>query len=96
MLQLLNFFYRWSFLEVYANESFPDGSQAKAAGMVEGFLTGELMYKAYENTKAGYCDSDPDYCLKLGRFLGENLKWISAQIANNPGNKYWYQVGTNL
>ena len=85
-------FCRWSFLEVHTNGSFPDSTQAMAAGMTEGFLTGELMYKAYQNTLAGYCDAEQDFCVKLGRFLGENLKWISAQIADNPGDKYWYQV----
>lgn len=60
--------------------------------MTEGFLTGELMYTHYQNTLAGYCDGDPDFCMKLGRFFGDNLKWISMQIANNPGDKYWHQV----
>ena len=63
-----------------------------AAGLVEGSLTGELMYKNYQNTLAGYCENDIDFCMKLGRFLGENLKWLSSQIADNPGDKYWYQV----
>ena len=63
-----------------------------AAGMLEGFLTGELIYKNYRNIYAGYCDSDPDICVKFKRFSGKNLKWISTQIANNPNDKYWYQV----
>ncbi|XP_074636174.1 putative phospholipase B-like 2 [Acropora palmata] len=82
----------WSVLEVHTNSSFPDNVQASAAGMIEGSLTGELMHKAYQNTLAGYCESDIDFCKKLGKFLGENLKWISAQIANNPEDRYWYQV----
>ncbi|XP_068679671.1 putative phospholipase B-like 2 [Montipora foliosa] len=82
----------WSFLEIHTNASFPDKLQAMAAGLVEGSLTGELMYKNYQNTLAGYCENDIDFCMKLGRFLGENLKWLSSQIADNPGDKYWYQV----
>ncbi|XP_068748317.1 putative phospholipase B-like 2 [Montipora capricornis] len=82
----------WSFLEIHTSASFPDKLQALAAGLVEGSLTGELMYKYYQNTLAGYCEDDVDFCKKLGRFLDENLKWISAQIADNPGDKYWYQV----
>ena len=85
-------FIRWSILEVHTNSSFPDKVQATAAGMIEGSLTGDLMHKAYQNTLAGYCESDIDFCMKLGKFLGENLKWISAQIANNPEDRYWYQV----
>ena len=50
------------------------------------------MYKAYQNTLAGYCDSDPDFCTKLGKFLSDNVKWITAEIASNPGDKYWYHV----
>ena len=88
-------FIRWSILEVHTNSSFPDNVQASAAGMSEGSLTGELMHKAYQNTLAGYCESDIDFCKKLGKFLGENLKWISVQIANNPEDRYWYQVTCN-
>ncbi|CAH3157788.1 unnamed protein product [Porites lobata] len=82
----------WSFLEVHSNGSYPDMTQAVAVGMTEGFLTGELIYKAYQNTLAGYCDSEPEFCMKLGRFLAENEKWMMAQITSNPGDKYWYQV----
>ncbi|KAM7451985.1 putative phospholipase B-like 2 [Porites harrisoni] len=82
----------WSFLEVHSNGSYPDMTQAVAVGMTEGFLTGELMYKAYQNTLAGYCDYEPEFCMKLGRFLAENQKWMMAQISSNPGDKYWYQV----
>ena len=67
-------------------------TQAVAVGMTEGFLTGELIYKAYQNTLAGYCDSEPEFCMKLGRFLAENEKWMMGQITSNPGDKYWYQV----
>ena len=67
-----------------------------AAGLVEGSLTGELMYKNYLNTLAGDCENDVDFCMKLGRFFDENMKWISAQIADNPGDKYWYQVSESF
>ena len=67
-------------------------TQAVAVGMAEGFLTGELIYKSYQNTLAGYCDSEPEFCMKLGTFLAENDKWMTTQIAGNPDDKYWYQV----
>ena len=86
------FYQRWSFLEVHSNASLSDKTQAMAAGMVEGTLTAELIYKGYQNTLAGYCDAEPDFCMKLGKFLSENLKWMMEQIANNPNDEYWYQV----
>ena len=85
-------FYRWTFLEIHSNASLSDAVQAKAAGMTEGSLTAELMHKSYQNTLAGYCDAEPEFCETLGKFLGDNLKWISEQIASNPTDKYWYQV----
>ena len=85
-------FYRWTFLEIHSNASLSDAVQAKAAGMTEGSLTAELMQKSYQNTLAGYCDAEPEFCETLGKFLGDNLKWISKQIASNPTDKYWYQV----
>ena len=63
-----------------------------AAGMAEGALTAEVMYKGYQNTLAGYCNAQSDFCTKLGRFLGENLKWMMEQIASNPNDEFWYQV----
>ena len=66
-----------------------------AVGMIEGALTAELMYKGYQNTLAGYCNADPDFCMKLGKFLSENLKWMMEQISSNPNDEYWYQVRLN-
>ncbi|XP_020631773.1 putative phospholipase B-like 2 [Orbicella faveolata] len=86
----------WSFLEVHSNASLPDKTQAMAAGMAEGVLTAKLMYKSYQNTLAGYCDADPDFCTKLGKFLGENLKWMMEQITSNPKDEYWYQINLIL
>lgn len=86
----------WSFLEVHSNASLSDKTQAMAAGMAEGALTAELMYKGYQNTLAGYCDAEPDFCTKLGRFLGENLKWMMEQIASNPKDEFWYQINLIL
>ncbi|XP_078362141.1 putative phospholipase B-like 2 [Oculina patagonica] len=86
----------WSFLEVHSNASLPDKTQAMAVGMTEGSLTAELMYKGYQNTLAGYCNADPEFCTKLGNFFGDNLKWIMGQIESNPNDQYWYQISLIL
>lgn len=86
----------WTFLEIHSNASLSDAVQAKAAGMTEGSLTAELMHKSYQNTLAGYCDAEPEFCETLGKFLVDNLKWISEQIASNPTDKYWYQINLIL
>ena len=59
---------------------------------MEGILTGDFISKGYQNTWADYCTGDPDFCLKLGRFLADNTKWMMTQIDSNPDDKYWYQV----
>lgn len=38
---------RWGYLEIKTNPAFPDTVQAYAAGLAEGILTTDMIYKAY-------------------------------------------------
>ena len=66
--------------------------QSRAAGMVEGYITADLISMHWKNTLAGYCVSDLKMCQKIKQFLDENNKFISSSIDANVHCKYWYQV----
>lgn len=82
----------WSLLKVVTNGTYSDSLQAEAAGMAEGFLTAEFILMAYENTVAGYCDKEPDFCTKLKTFLAANQDWIIGNLKTHPESQYWHQV----
>lgn len=86
--------FRWAYLTVETSSMFPDAQQAYAAGLVEGYLTEELMQLNWLNTLNGYC-SQPysQYCLRLHDFLGKNLDWMKVQIKSKAQEMpYWHQV----
>lgn len=85
----------WSFLNVITDENHNDQSQAYAAGLVEGYLTTDLMYKFWMNTVDGYCSDpqDADYCARLYQFLDDNRQWIKSQTVQSAAtDPYWHQV----
>uniref|UniRef100_T1IJU9 Phospholipase B-like n=1 Tax=Strigamia maritima TaxID=126957 RepID=T1IJU9_STRMM len=87
----------WSYLEVSTNGSYPDKMQAYAAGIVEGYLTYQLIYKHWINTVEGYCNDEAEYCAKLKNYLAINSDWMKKQIALSHGNDpYWHQVNLIL
>ena len=82
----------WSYLEVHTTSSFPDDIQSLAAGMVEGYLTADLILMQWKNTRASYCSQNHEMCDKLKMFLYKNAIFRSSQIESNNLDKYWYQV----
>ena len=84
--------YRWSYLEVHTTSSFPDDTQSLAAGMVEGYLTADLILMQWENTLASYCSQNHEMCDKLSMFLYENAIFRASQIESKNLDRYWYQV----
>ena len=85
---------RWTFLQVSTPESrvIIDTATSRAAGILEGYLTADLISMQWQNTLASYCSDEPDFCFQLGQFVGENLSWMKFQITSNPKDAYWYQV----
>ena len=77
---------------MHTKSAFPDDVQSRAAGMVEGFLTADLILMHWKNTLAGECSSDPSMCAKIKQFLEENAIFVANGIDSNPQDKYWYQV----
>ncbi|XP_071092880.1 putative phospholipase B-like 2 [Haliotis cracherodii] len=87
----------WGYLELSAqyeyDEKYNDSMLAYAAGLVEGYVTRDLITMHWENTMAGYCDEPYSaYCRRLRDFLESNLNWIRTSIKNNPDDPYWHQV----
>ncbi|XP_067680247.1 putative phospholipase B-like 2 isoform X2 [Haliotis asinina] len=88
----------WGYLEVGTpfyeyHQKYNDSMLAYAAGLVEGYLTRDLITMHWQNTRAGYCDEPYSaYCRRLRNFLETNLNWIRTSIKNNPDDPYWHQV----
>ncbi|KAK2850385.1 hypothetical protein Q7C36_009168 [Tachysurus vachellii] len=87
----------WSYLEVVTNAKYNDTLQAYAAGVVEGVITSQLIYKHWTNTLMGYCGSyDQGYCKRLKEYITANLQWVEEQIAKATESPYWHQVHLSL
>ncbi|KAF8778477.1 putative phospholipase B-like 2 like protein [Argiope bruennichi] len=87
----------WSYLQIKSNKSFPDPVQAYAAGLVEGFLTADLLEKHWYNVIADYCTNDEAFCHRLQDFLQKNLDFINKNIeAKRNYDSYWHHVALTL
>lgn len=81
----------WSYLNVSTIQKFPNEVQAYAAGIVEGYLTRELIDLTWQNTVKGYCEKPySQFCTDLRYFLQTNMDWISAQ--KDRDEDYWRMV----
>ncbi|WAR23064.1 PLBL2-like protein [Mya arenaria] len=83
----------WGYLSVETNDAYDDGDQSYAAGLVEGFISKDLITMHWQNTVAGqFCERplNPG-CEKLRNFLQNNLAWMQQQIKEKQ-NDYWNMV----
>ena len=60
--------------------------------MAEGFITASQISMHWQNTAAGYCDEEKEFCVKLQKFMGDMYEWIKSNIKGNPNDPYWHQV----
>ncbi|KAG8181373.1 hypothetical protein JTE90_008842 [Oedothorax gibbosus] len=87
----------WSYLEIKSKASFPDSVQAYAAGLVEGYLTADLIRKHWNNIAADYCKGEEAYCKRLKSFLQKNLDFISQNVKTKRScDIYWHHVALTL
>ncbi|GIY08069.1 putative phospholipase B-like 2 [Caerostris extrusa] len=87
----------WSYLEVKSNSLFPDPIQAYAAGLVEGYLTSNLLKKHWSNLAADYCTNEKNFCRHLQNFLEQNLDFINKNIRTKRSyDVYWHQIALTL
>ncbi|XP_015925352.1 putative phospholipase B-like 2 [Parasteatoda tepidariorum] len=83
----------WSYLEIKSYEKYPDPIQAYAAGVVEGYLTADLLRKHFSNLVDGYCDGEEIYCQRLTSFLQENWDFIDSNVkVRRKYDVYWHQI----
>ena len=82
----------WSYLEIHSEmEGIPDEEVAYSAGLLEGMLTGDLIYMHWMNIMDGYCAEPSTYCTNLENFITDNAEFMTQQIADNK-TSFWYQV----
>ena len=75
-------------------DDYSDSDQAYAAGLVEGYLTKELINYHWINTVQGQFCSEPmpPKCVKMKGFLEKNLEWMRRQIELWKNDPYWHMV----
>ena len=71
--------------------SYADVVQAFAAGIVEGYLTYELIHNHYINTVGSYCSQPSPFCSRLNDYLDKQADWIYTNTLRNNSD-YWHQV----
>jgi len=84
----------WNYLEI---QMFPDVDPEKAhyaAGVTEGFVTGQEIYDSWRNVQEGFCSwQKKGFCDKLRAFLKTNNDWMRQMDVNNSNSDpFWYQV----
>ncbi|CAG2162352.1 unnamed protein product [Oppiella nova] len=83
----------WANLELRTYEGFSDEIQSYMAGVIEGYITGELIHMNYRNRIEGYCDERKRFCELLKEFTENNTKFVETMIEKNKNNDYWHQIG---
>ncbi|CAG2178703.1 unnamed protein product, partial [Oppiella nova] len=82
----------WANLELRTYEGFSDEIQSYMAGVIEGYITGELIHMNYRNRIEGYCDERKRFCELLKEFTENNTKFVETMIEKNKNNDYWHQL----
>ncbi|XP_050353907.1 putative phospholipase B-like 2 [Nymphalis io] len=82
----------WAFLELHTSTDSSDEKQAYAAGVLEGFLTRDLIWMHWQNMLKGYCYNKTEICGLIEDFVDKNEDYISSMVLANPTDPYWYQM----
>ncbi|GIY39257.1 putative phospholipase B-like 2 [Caerostris darwini] len=86
----------WSYLEIKSNALYHDPIQAYAAGLVEGYLTADLLKKHWYNIADDYCTNEESYCKRLKAFLQKNVDFINDNVFKREFDVYWHHVALTL
>jgi hypothetical protein len=85
--------YSWANLELQTFDVSSDKDQAYYAGLLEGYVTGDLISKSYYNWMHDFCTNIPEFCVALKAFLAENTIFIKSQIRKyGTTSDYWHQL----
>ncbi|CAG2104490.1 unnamed protein product, partial [Medioppia subpectinata] len=82
----------WAKLELTTYDRFSDEIQSVMSGILEGYITGELIHMNYRNNIEGLCDKRQRFCELLKQFKENNTKFVEEMIAKNKNNDYWHQL----
>ncbi|CAG9128001.1 unnamed protein product [Plutella xylostella] len=82
----------WAYLEVKTSASAPDERQAYSAGVVEGYLTRDLIWYHWMNLLQDYCINKSSVCDMVEKFIDDNEDFVGRNLERNPEDPYWYQV----
>ncbi|XP_063216557.1 putative phospholipase B-like 2 [Bacillus rossius redtenbacheri] len=83
----------WAVLGVQTNEALADELQAYSVGLLEGFLTADLIHMYWWNTMRGFCDGREEVCARVQDYLRTNQRWVEDMVANHSSTQaYWHQV----
>eukprot|EP00096_Caligus_rogercresseyi_P012655 TRINITY_DN5370_c0_g1_i1.p1 TRINITY_DN5370_c0_g1~~TRINITY_DN5370_c0_g1_i1.p1 ORF type:complete len:563 (+),score=96.26 TRINITY_DN5370_c0_g1_i1:42-1730(+) len=85
----------WSILSIKTKAQFPDDVQAYGAGIMEAYMTNDIIYNHWRNTVVGYCDGKEKICEAIQDYLDKNLAFIKTMTtrANREASSYWHHVG---
>jgi hypothetical protein len=74
-----------------------DSIQAYSSGLIEGYLTWDLIQLQWNNNVEHYCDNETEYCEKLFAFIKTNLNFTQSQVEKyRKTDPYWHQIGLSL
>lgn len=84
---------RWDYLEIHTTDKEDDLVQAYAAGLLEGWVTADLIDIYWLNMFKNFCYGQVDLCENINEYVQTNTNWVMSQIAEKNGSDaYWYQV----
>ncbi|EGD71986.1 phospholipase B-like protein B, partial [Salpingoeca rosetta] len=83
-------------LQIESNSEETGDRQYYAAGFLEGYLTHSEIYNHHINVLAVFSDLANGPSPELKSYINNQTQWIKKQLANNPSDRYWRQVGMIL
>jgi hypothetical protein len=81
----------WGILNIKTQGRFTDAQQGYAAGFAEGVLTAPRIWEQYLNMWMSIFNNTPD--ARVQAFGDAQDAWTRQQVAANPKDGFWQQVG---
>ena len=87
----------WSQIEIHSNEKYPDSDQSYYSGLIEGYLTEELITNHFNNKFEEYFKDEEEYESKLKNFVDLNIEFMTKEIKScRESDPYWHTVALVL
>lgn len=85
--------HRWAVMEIETNERYNDSVQARAAGILEGSLSWQLIFWHWQNTVGDICARRANFCTEIKEILQANYEKTRSYAKQYEAvDPYWYQV----